>query len=99
MPLAPQKNPGSAADQNVSKTAPVILVVINDQGYLWILYDVAKSLKASRALGLFVDGRKKFLAVENETDRNHQRLPAGVGGGEMGDAGGADEPGSGRREV
>src|SRR5262249_26415065 len=81
MPLAAQKNPGSAADQNVSEPAPGILVVVHDQGYLWILCDVAKSPKASRALGLFVDGRKKFLAVEGKADRNNQWLPTGVGGG------------------
>ena len=43
------------------------------------------------ALRFFVDRRIKIIAVEDKADRNDVRLTAGVAGGQMGDAGGADK--------
>ncbi len=42
------------------------------------------------ALRFLVDRRIKIIAVEDEADRDDVWLAAGIAGGQMGDAGGAD---------
>ena len=94
MTPAAKQNPGLSRDQDVGQTSPILVVSIEDQRNFWIFGDVPQAFELLRRspLGFFIDRREKFFAVEDKADRNDQWLPSGIGGREVGDAGGAKEP-------
>jgi hypothetical protein len=83
----------SAEDEKVNQPGPVFVVAVDYQSDKRIFPDVSNSLELARlsTFGLFVDGRVKTHSVESEADGNDMGPSAFIGGGEMGDAGGANE--------
>lgn len=92
MRLPANEDSRHSQDENVAELLPVFVVMINDDRDMRIFFDVAYALelRRGRALGFFIDRRVKALPVENKADRDHMRLAAGIGCGEMGDPGGAE---------
>ena len=89
---AAQQHASLANDQNVRKLGPILVVTVDDKRDSWILPDVSKPFQLSwgDALRFLVDGRVKVTAVEDKANRDDVWLSVGVGGCQMGDAGGAN---------
>ena len=73
---------GSAEDEDVTEVLPVLVVAVNDEGYLGVGQDVADPLEAGErgALGLLVENGIDMLAVKGETDRDDVGRALSVGG-------------------
>src|SRR5215475_5233844 len=95
MAPAAKQYPGPSRDQDIGQTSPIFVVSIEDQRNFWIFRDVPQAFELMRrsSLGFFIDRREKFFAVKGKANGDNQRLAAGVGGREMGDAGGVNECG------
>ena len=93
MPCAAQEHASLAGHQHIGKLAPIFVVMIDDDRDLWILPDITQAFQFAwgGSFRFLIDGRIKIFAVEDKANRDDVRLAAGVRGGEMGDAGGADE--------
>ncbi len=75
------------------------MVVVDHQGDLRILADVAQTLESARrgALRFLIDGRVEIFAVENKADRNDVGLAGFVGCRQVGNASGEEQaPGASR---
>ena len=93
MTPAAKQNPGLSRDQDVGQTSPILVVSIEDQRNFWIFRDVPQAFELLRrsSLGFFIDRREKFFAIKGKANGDNQRLAAGVGCGEMSDAGGSHQ--------
>ena len=93
MPGAAQQHAGFAAYENIGKLAPIFFIVIDDERDLRVFENITNPFEFLRcgALRFLVDRRIKIIAIEDETDRDDVWLTAGIAGGQMGDAGGADK--------
>jgi len=91
--LAALYNPRFPKHEDVGEFAPIFIVAVDDEGDLRVLAYIFQPFKFAwcGAFRLLVDRRIEMFAVEDEADRNDVWLAACVGGGEMGDAGGANQ--------
>ena len=78
--------------ENVSELAPILVVAIDDDSDLRVLFNITQPFQFAgcSALGFFVNGRIDTFAVKNKTDGNNVRPGVGVRGCEVSDRSGAD---------
>ena len=86
--LPAQDNFRRTTYQNVGKLLPILVVMINDQGNFRVFTDIAHALHELRRgpFRLFVNGRKKLVAVKDKANGNDVRLAVRISGREVRDA-------------
>ena len=82
--LARIEHPRASPKAHPPELAPVIFVVVDEDGHVRSLAGVRDAAKFERALRFRVDGRVKRLAIEDEDDRHEVRAPVRVGRREPG---------------
>jgi hypothetical protein len=91
--FAPRKDSRLSCDKHVSQPAPIFFVVIDDHRNLRILENIFYPLElpGRSTLGLFINGREKFFAVEGKADGNNMGLAGDIRGCKVRDASGAEQ--------
>jgi len=79
-------DPGGPGHEHEAQAAPVLFVVIDDQGDPGIRFDVADPAEAAWGgpFGLLVDRRVDRLPIDGEADGDDVGLAARIGRGEPG---------------
>ena len=90
VPCVGEQDLGAAAEHDPPELGPVIVVVVDQQRGLRVLFDVAEAADSGGGLGLLVDGDVGGGTAEGEDDGDQMRFSAGRGGGEMCAAGRVD---------
>lgn len=82
-----REDPCLTVNQDVSKPTPVLVVAVDDERNIGVLTNVFDPLQLVHrgALWLFVDGRIKTFAIEDEADGNDMGLAQAIHRREMGD--------------
>src|SRR5688572_4506183 len=89
-----------AAQHDPGEPPPVLVVMIEDDGRLWILEDVAQPLQGPvrGALGLAIDGDVERVVDQPEADRHDMWRRACIGSRQMADPSRVDEVTLARRQ-
>ena len=88
---------GDPVDTDPPELRPVLVVVVEQNGDVWVGGDIAQALEVDRLLGLGVDGEVKSVFVDDEADRNRVRNAGRVRGRQEGVPRRVDPPAHVRR--
>jgi len=91
--LARRHHVGQPLEDDPAQPAPVVVVLVDDEGDLGVLPDIphARQVVGGTPLGLGVHCRVQHPPIEGVADGQHERLARRVGGGETPHPGPRDE--------